>query len=164
MPLSVQNRIAQIGKQGNPYIYTAEHNGRGILKSLDSVQQHTSNSTLFSGNTKRHSSSNTNSSVNSITNNSVSSYSGTNNNTSIDLNQLINLINVIANNSDKMDAILQLLGTIAVNTENTSTAITSKNNNKNSPSKNGLSALRNALDSNSSGIDIAKAVYQIAQS
>nr|DAW47699.1 MAG TPA: peptidase [Caudoviricetes sp.] len=160
MPLSVQNRIAQIGKQGNPYIYTAEHNGRGILKSLDSVQQHTSNSTLFSGNTKRHSSSNTNSSVNNITNNSVSSYSGTNNNTSIDLNQLINLINVIANNSDKMDAILQLLGTIAVNTENTSTAITNKNSNP----KNGLSALRSALDSNSSGIDIAKAVYQIAKS
>ena len=160
MPLSVQNRIAQIGKQGNPYIYTAEHNGRGILKSLDSVQQHTSNSTLFSGNTKRRSSSNTNGSVNSITNNSVSSYSGTNNNTSIDLNQLISLINVIANNSDKMDAILQLLGTIAVNTENTSTAITNKNSNP----KNGLSALRSALDSNSSGIDIAKAVYQIAQS
>ena len=39
-----------------------------------------------------------------------------------------------------------------------------KNNNKSTPSKNGLSALRNALDSNSSGIDIAKAVYQIAQS
>ena len=75
---------------------------------------------------------------------------------------MIGLINVIANNSDKMDAVLKLLGTIAVNTENTSNAVT--NNNKSTPSKNGLSALRNALDSNSSGIDIAKAVYQIAQS
>ena len=80
----------------------------------------------------------------------------------IDLNQLIGLINVIANNADKMDAVLQLLGTIATNTENTTTAVTNKNNNT-SP-KNGLSALRSALDSNGSGMDIVNAVYQIAKS
>ena len=58
---------------------------------------------------------------------------------------------------------LQLLGAIATNTENTTTAVTNKNNKSSNTGGNGLSALRNALDSNSSGIDIAKAVYQIAQ-
>nr|DAM26774.1 MAG TPA: peptidase [Caudoviricetes sp.] len=81
----------------------------------------------------------------------------------IDLNQLISLISIIANNADKMDAILQLLGAIATNTQNTSTAI-SNNNKSKTTNNNGLSALRNALDSNSSGIDIANAVYQIAKS
>jgi hypothetical protein len=63
-----------------------------------------------------------------------------------------------------MDAVLQLLGSIAVNTENTTNAISTNKNSNNSTSKNGLSALRTALDSNSSGVDIANAVYQIAKS
>ena len=40
----------------------------------------------------------------------------------------------------------------------------SNNNKSKTTNNNGLSALRNALDSNSSGIDIANAVYQIAKS
>lgn len=159
VPLSVQNRIAQIGKQGNPYIYT-EHSGRGVLKSLDSVQQHTLNNTSF--NTTAKQSTISNNINNSATHSFTPSYSSTNSNATIDLNQLIGLISVIANNSDKMDAVLQLLGTIAVNTENTSSAITNKN--KNNTPKNGLAALRSALNSNNSGEDIMKAVYQIAKS
>lgn len=135
--------------------------GNGILKSLDEVQIYTKNKQLFGDN-------NTYSSGN-ITKQSTTRYNSTSNNIArvnnqqIDLNQLITLINVIANNSDKMDAVLQLLGTIAVNTENTSTAV-SNNNKQTTGSKNGLSALRSALDNNSSGVDIAKAVYQIAKS
>lgn len=139
--------------------------GNGILKSLDEVQTYTKNKQLFgdnstysSGNITKQSTTRYTSTSNSISDNNI-----TNTNNSIDLNQLITLINVIANNSDKMDAILQLLGTIAVNTENTSTAV-SNNNKQITGSKNGLSALRNALDNNSSGVDIAKAVYQIAKS
>ena len=59
--------------------------------------------------------------------------------------------------------IVALLSTIANNTNQTEKKSTNNiNNNQNT--KNGLAALRNALDSNSSGIDIVKAVYQIAQS
>lgn len=80
----------------------------------------------------------------------VSNY---NNSPSIDLTQLINFVSAIANNSDKIDNIIQLLGVIAGNT----------NNNTNSGSG-GLAALRNALNSGGSGVDIANAVYQIARS
>lgn len=150
MPLSVQNRINRMNKELRRDEMILGR-GNNLLKSLDEVR-----------NNKVSSKSPTSSNSISTGYGSSKYVSGSNINNTIDLNQLIGLINVIANNSDKMDAVLKLLGTIAVNTENTSNAVT--NNNKSTPSKNGLSALRNALDSNSSGIDIAKAVYQIAQS
>jgi hypothetical protein len=158
----VQNQISGTYRNGKGGY------GRGILKSLDDVQQKTANSTLFSG-TKNNSTLSSTSSTStgssySSNSSSNSSYLGTNGNATVDLNQLIGLISVIANNADKMDAVLQLLGSIAVNTENTTNAISTNKNSNNSTSKNGLSALRTALDSNSSGVDIANAVYQIAKS
>lgn len=123
------------------------------LKSYDSI--HTNSNYTASINNKKLSSNNYIGSASTI--GTSSSGNG------IDLNQLISLISIIANNADKMDAILQLLGAIATNTQNTSTAI-SNNNKSKTTNNNGLSALRNALDSNSSGIDIANAVYQIAKS
>lgn len=123
------------------------------LKSYDSI--HTNSNYTASINNKKLSSNNYIGSASTI-----GTSSGSN---GIDLNQLISLISIIANNADKMDAILQLLGAIATNTQNTSTAI-SNNNKSKTTNNNGLSALRNALDSNSSGIDIANAVYQIAKS
>lgn len=123
------------------------------LKSYDSI--HTNSNYNASINNKKLSSNNYIGSASTI-----GTSSGSN---GIDLSQLISLISIIANNADKMDAILQLLGAIATNTQNTSTAI-SNNNNSKITNNNGLSALRNALDTNSSGIDIAKAVYQIAKS
>ena len=153
VPMSVQNKIAQLGKQGNPYI--TSYNGRGVLKSFDDVRQNNRSYTNTGRSSRNVNGYNSNNGITVNSNGSIS-------NTSIDLNQLIGLINVIANNADKMDAVLQLLGTIATNTENTTTAVTNKNNN--TSSKNGLSALRSALDSNGSGMDIVNAVYQIAKS
>lgn len=123
------------------------------LKPYDSI--HTNSNYTASINNKKLSSNNYIGSASTI--GTSSSGNG------IDLNQLISLISIIANNADKMDAILQLLGAIATNTQNTSTAI-SNNNKSKTTNNNGLSALRNALDSNSFGIDIANAVYQIAKS
>lgn len=154
VPMSVQQKIGRMHHSGF---------GMGVLKSLDEVQQHTKNKVLFGNNTSSNSSSSNNISHTNGSSNFTSTSNSISNNQQIDLNQLITLINVIANNSDKMDAVLQLLGTIAVNTENTSTAV-SNNNKQTTGSKNGLSALRSALDNNSSGVDIAKAVYQIAKS
>ena len=166
VPWSVQQNIDRIGREGLKAY--KNQTGRGILKSLDEVKQNSINRKLFSTSSNNLSSSNISSTNNNTRNNhlSKSSYIGENTlttNTSIDLGQLINLIGIIANNSDKIDTVLQLLGAIATNTENTTTAVTNKNNKSSNTGGNGLSALRNALDSNSSGIDIAKAVYQIAQ-
>ena len=166
VPWSVQQNIDKIGREGLKAY--KNQTGRGILKSLDDVKQNSINRKLFSTSSNNLSSSNISSTNNNTRNNhlSKSSYIGENTlttNTSIDLGQLINLIGIIANNSDKIDTVLQLLGAIATNTENTTTAVTNKNNKSSNTGGNGLSALRNALDSNSSGIDIAKAVYQIAQ-
>ena len=158
MPFSIQNRINRLNKEMN------SNTGRGsILKSFDEVKSNVSNKSLFGNNQTTKSSITTSSSNYNSSNSSSSNAFSTTGNNSIDLNQLINLINIIANNSDKIDAIVQLLATIATNTENTSTAIT-KGNNKSPTAKNNLSALRSALDSNNSGMDIVKAVYQIAQS
>ena len=166
VPWSVQQNIDRIGREGLKAY--KNQTGRGILKSLDDIKQNSINRKLFSTSSNNLSSSNISSTNNNTRNNhlSKSSYIGENTlttNTSIDLGQLINLIGIIANNSDKIDTVLQLLGAIATNTENTTTAVTNKNNKSSNTGGNGLSALRNALDSNSSGIDIAKAVYQIAQ-
>ena len=98
-----------------------------------------------------------------------SSYRSGNNNytyTDNDLTEIIKLITTIANNSEKMDSLLTILGTIAVNTENTSnnTKTTNQSNNKANTPKNGLAALRNALNNNDNGQDIINAIYQIAKS
>jgi hypothetical protein len=65
-----------------------------------------------------------------------------------------------------MDSLLTILGTIAVNTENTSnnTKTTNQSNSKANTPKNGLAALRNALNNNDNGQDIINAIYQIAKS
>lgn len=87
-------------------------------------------------------------------------------NNSVDLSELIKLITTIANNSDKMDSLLTILGTIAVNTENTAKATTAKTTTNSKPNtpKNGLAALRTALDNSNNGQDIINAIYQIAKS
>lgn len=155
------NRLNSISKKIPKPFYNKENpngtspSGRGVLKSFDDVRQNNRSYTNTGRSSRNVNGYNSNNGITVNSNGSIS-------NTSIDLNQLIGLINVIANNADKMDAVLQLLGTIATNTENTTTAVTNKNNNT-SP-KNGLSALRSALDSNGSGMDIVNAVYQIAKS
>ena len=82
-----------------------------------------------------------------------------------DLTEIIKLITTIANNSDKMDSLLAILGTIAVNTENTAKATTTKTTTNSKPNtpKNGLAALRTALDNSNNGQDIINAIYQIAK-
>lgn len=102
-------------------------------------------------------SSNTITNTNSNNNNNSSMI-----NNNLDLNTLLSLVNTIANNSEQIATIVTLLSTIANNTKQTEKKSTNNNNHQNN--KNGLAALRNALDSNSSGVDIVKAVYQIAQS
>lgn len=91
---------------------------------------------------------------------------GTFTSSTFDLNQMIQLISVIAQNSDKMSSVVELLGTIANNTENTVTTIsnTNKPQNTNKTPPNGLGAIKSALDSGNSGMDIVNAVYQIAKS
>lgn len=161
---SVNKRIGrQMMKYTKPeHFYPPTGQGRGVsgLVSYDQIKNNNSTSTTSMTTSPN--------SINQVTasNNYIGSAStiGTSSGgNGIDLNQLISLISIIANNADKMDAILQLLGAIATNTQNTSTAI-SNNNKSKTTNNNGLSALRNALDSNSSGIDIANAVYQIAKS
>lgn len=155
------NRLNNISKKIPKPFYNKENpngtspSGRGVLKSFDAIRQNNRSYTSTGHSSRNVNGYNLNNGITVNSNGSIS-------NASIDLNQLIGLINVIANNADKMDAVLQLLGTIATNTENTTTAVTNKNNNT-SP-KNGLSALRSALDSNGSGMDIVNAVYQIAKS
>jgi len=161
VPWSVQQNIDKIGREGLKAY--KNQTGRGILKSLDDVKQNSINTKLFSSSNNSSSSNISSTNSHNLSKSSYISGSTLTSNTSIDLGQLINLIGIIANNSDKIDTVLQLLGAIATNTENTTTAVTNKNNKPSNTGGNGLSALRNALDSNSSGIDIAKAVYQIAQ-
>lgn len=84
-------------------------------------------------------------------------------NNGLDLNELIKLISTIADNSEKMDSVLTILGAIATNTEQSGNSSSTKPKNI-TGSKNGLSALRTALDSNNSGEDIINAIYQIAKS
>lgn len=161
---SVNERIGrQMMKHTEPeYFYPPTGQGRGVsgLVSYDQIKNNAKSSSTASI-----TSSNSNNQITASNNyiGSPSTIGTSSSGNGIDLNQLISLISIIANNADKMDAILQLLGAIATNTQNTSTAI-SNNNKSKTTNNNGLSALRNALDSNSSGIDIANAVYQIAKS
>lgn len=162
---SVNKRIGrQMMKYTKPeHFYPPTGQGRGVsgLVSYDQIKNNTNSTSTTSMTTSPNNNSQIIASNNYI--GSASTIGTSSSGNGIDLNQLISLISIIANNADKMDAILQLLGAIATNTQNTSTAI-SNNNKSKTTNNNGLSALRNALDSNSSGIDIAKAVYQIAKS
>jgi hypothetical protein len=135
--------------------------GTGPLKSLDDIRS----------SSRVHSSNNTNANNNTI----VSPHTGRGSTGTINstytqyggdsLANILRLAAIIADNSNKIDDILAVLATIAVNTENTTTAIGNSNNNKiPNGSKNGLSALRTALNDNNSGEDIINAIYQIAKS
>jgi hypothetical protein len=98
-----------------------------------------------------------------VTSSSTSSSSRVSDNRPIDLVQIIELVKVIAENSDKMNAMLALLGTIATNTEG-SASTSDKTNEKIKPAQNNaLSALRSALSASGSGEDIINAVYKIAK-
>lgn len=162
---SVNKRIGrQMMKYTKPeHFYPPTGQGRGVsgLVSYDQIKNNTNSTSTTSMTTSPNNNNQIIASNNYI--GSASTIGTSSGGNGIDLNQLISLISIIANNADKMDAILQLLGAIATNTQNTSTAI-SNNNKSKTTNNNGLSALRNALDSNSSGIDIANAVYQIAKS
>lgn len=162
---SVNKRIGrQMMKYTKPeHFYPPTGQGRGVsgLVSYDQIKNNANSTSTTSMTTSPNNNNQIIASNNYI--GSASTIGTSSGGNGIDLNQLISLISIIANNADKMDAILQLLGAIATNTQNTSTAI-SNNNKSKTTNNNGLSALRNALDSNSSGIDIAKAVYQIAKS
>ena len=112
---------------------------------------------------------------------STGSYSSTSsggNLSSENLTEVLKALTTIASNSEQMDAVVQLLNTIAANTEKTyvaaNTANTASGRGSSSSDKhhekinpafnNGLSALRRSFDSDNSGQDVAKAVYQIARS
>ena len=135
--------------------------GTGPLKSLDDIRSsrvyssnntNANNNTIVSPHTGR-------GSIMSSNNNTYTQYGGDN------LANILRLAAIIADNSNKIDDILTVLATIAVNTENTTTAIGNSNNKKiPNGSKNGLSALRTALNDNNSGEDIINAIYQIAKS
>ena len=135
--------------------------GTGPLKSLDDIRRNrtsssnntnTRNNTTISPHTGR-------GSITSAIDSTNAQYDGDN------LANIIRLAAIIADNSNKIDDILTILAAIAVNTENTTNAIGNSNNKKTpNGSKNGLSALRAALNSNNSGEDIINAIYQIAKS
>lgn len=136
--------------------------GTGPLKSLDDIRSsrvvrssnntNAHNNTIVSPHTGK-------GSIMGADNNTYTQYGGDN------LANIIRLAAIIADNSNKIDDILAVLATIAVNTENTTTAIDNSNNKKiPNGSKNGLSALRTALNNNNSGEDIINAIYQIAKS
>ncbi len=142
------------------------------LKSLDSMQDDT---IVYSGTGrgKNHTSSNSKNTFNNTRSNRRSlsgrgieeDYLLTESaNNSTDLSQVIQLIQVIADNSDKIDTIIGLLTNIAYSTGGSGVDDSSNSNDKMPGFTNGLSALRNALNSNSSGQDIIDAVYQIAKS
>jgi hypothetical protein len=112
---------------------------------------------------------------------STGSYSSTSNGGNLsgeNLTEVLKALTTIASNSEQMDAVVQLLNTIAANTEKTyvaaNTANTASGRGSSSSDKhhekinpafnNGLSALRRSFDSDNSGQDVAKAVYQIARS
>ena len=134
--------------------------GTGPLKSLDDIRSsrvssnntNTHNNTIVSPHTGK-------GSIMGADNSTYTQHSGDN------LANILRLAAIIADNSNKIDDILTILATIAVNTENTTNAIGNSNNKKiPNGSKNGLSALRTALNSNNSGEDIINAIYQIAKS
>ena len=112
---------------------------------------------------------------------STGSYSSTSSGGNLsgeNLTEVLKALTTIASNSEQMDAVVQLLNTIAANTEKTyvaaNTANTASGRGSSSSNRhhekvnpafnNGLSALRRSFDSDNSGQDVAKAVYQIARS
>ena len=136
---------------------TSDKTSTGVLKSYDSISKNHTNSgrgNVYNSNSPSVHVSNTGRGSMDST---YTQYGGDN------LANILRLAAIIADNSNKIDDILAVLATIAVNTENTTTAI---GNNKKIPngSKNGLSALRTALNNNNSGEDIINAIYQIAKS
>ena len=135
----------------------------GVLKSYDSISRNHTNSgrgNVYNSNSPSIHVSNTGrGSIMGAIDNTNAQYDGDN------LANIIRLAAIIADNSNKIDDILTILAAIAVNTENTTNAIGNSNNKKTpNGSKNGLSALRAALNSNNSGEDIINAIYQIAKS
>lgn len=143
---------------------TSDKTSTGVLKSYDSISRNHTNSGR--GNVYNNSNSPSvhvsnigRGSIMGAIDSTYAQYSGDN------LASILRLAAIIADNSNKIDDILAVLATIAVNTENTTTAIGNSNNKKiPNGSKNGLSALRTALNDNNSGEDIINAIYQIAKS
>ena len=96
------------------------------------------------------------------------------------LTEMLRLMTTIAGNSEKMDSVLEALNTIASNTGSSVNNIPTtdeeggygrarnssvpKHQKVNRAFNNGLSALRKSFDSDNTGEDIIKAVYQIAKS
>lgn len=136
----------------------------GVLKSYDSISRNHTNSgrgNVYnnSNSPSVHVSNTGRGSIMGAIDSTYAQYGGDN------LASILRLAAIIADNSNKIDDILTVLATIAVNTENTTTAIGNSNNKKiPNGSKNGLSALRTALNDNNSGEDIINAIYQIAKS
>jgi hypothetical protein len=143
---------------------TSDKTSTGVLKSYDSISRNHTNSGR--GNVYN----NSNSPSTYVSNTGRGSIMGTDSTYTTqyggdNLANILRLAAIIADNSNKIDDILAVLATIAVNTENTTTAIGNSNNKKiPNGSKNGLSALRTALNDNNSGEDIINAIYQIAKS
>ena len=142
---------------------TSDKTSTGVLKSYDSISRNHTNSgrgNVYnnSNSPSVHVSNTGRGSITGTIDSAYTQYGGDN------LANILRLAAIIADNSNKIDDILAVLATIAVNTENTTAAI--GNNNKKIPngSKNGLSALRTALNNNNSGEDIINAIYQIAKS
>ena len=143
---------------------TSDKTSTGVLKSYDSISRNHTNSgrgNVYnnSNSPSVHVSNTGRGSIMDAIDNTYAQYGGDN------LASILRLAAIIADNSNKIDDILAVLATIAVNTENTTTAIGNSNNKKiPNGSKNGLSALRTALNDNNSGEDIINAIYQIAKS
>lgn len=143
---------------------TSDKTSTGVLKSYDSISRNHTNSgrgNVYnnSNSPSVHVSNTGRGSIMGTIDSTYAQYGGDN------LASILRLAAIIADNSNKIDDILAVLATIAVNTENTTTAIGNSNNKKiPNSSKNGLSALRTALNNNNSGEDIINAIYQIAKS
>ena len=143
---------------------TSDKTSTGVLKSYDSISRNHTNSGRSnvynnSNSPSVHVSNTGRGSIMGAIDSTYTQYGGDN------LANILRLAAIIADNSNKIDDILTVLATIAVNTENTTTAIDNSNNKKiPNSSKNGLSALRTALNNTNSGEDIINAIYQIAKS
>ena len=159
-----ESSVGIVGDYDGTHAHLARtsNNGRGVLKSYDDISRNHTNSgrgNVYKSNTAM---SNTGRGVvMDAIGNTYAQYGDPNS-----LANIIRLAAIIADNSNKIDDVITVLATIAANTENTVNSINTTSGGTKIPNgaKNGLSALRTALNDSNSGQDIINAIYQIAKS
>ena len=174
--LSSSNSIQSYNKSNKNINYGKGKGGSNYKTLLSPSSNKTSSSSSISNKYKNYSSSNPNSTIGDYQ--VQDSYDNTQfvNTSNINLDAVLGILQIIADNSAKNDQIIQLLAAIVTNTNNNDSKKTNISNSQqllnllngrysNSNNNSGtLSALQNLLSSNSNGSNIANAVYSIAKS